>query len=347
MSKKRAASTPSATPPAANFIFRGTVQRAKASTSRELKADAKTAVVRVDEVIAAPPTLASIGGREVTVVLASGKALKPGQQAVFQVSGVSFGEDISVRATVAEPSASVRPSGGMSLARAAAAPLAATGVVDPVQAHRDLLLKQSLDRADVVVSGTITQVRMAPETQISATAPARSSVSATRRRAGAAVPASRTQTPRRISEHDPIWHEAVVNVESVEKGKTGQKQVVVRFPGSNDVRWRYYPKLRPGQQGVFLMSAETAASPTNSRVTSARATGRMTVLATPMVQSGAMQATSEPQPISAIERVRQLLNVPPASSAVTRAPKSRGHSTRASKPRKRARTTSRRKKNTR
>jgi hypothetical protein len=60
----------------AGFIFRGTVQRAKASTVPDVKADSRTAVVRVDDVIAAPATLARTAGHEVTVVLErGGKAL--------------------------------------------------------------------------------------------------------------------------------------------------------------------------------------------------------------------------------------------------------------------------------
>src|SRR5437870_4587288 len=69
--------------PEASFIFRGTVQRVKASTVSEIKADANTAVVRVDEVMAAPPALAHAAGRDITVVAGSGGSIRAGQQAIF------------------------------------------------------------------------------------------------------------------------------------------------------------------------------------------------------------------------------------------------------------------------
>jgi hypothetical protein len=317
----------------AGFIFRGTVQRAKASTVPDVKADSRTAVVRVDDVIAAPATLARTAGHEVTVVLErGGKALRPGDHAVFHASGISFGDDIAVRATVAEAPAAVGR-GSIGAARAAAAPLAAAGTVDPVQAHRDLLLKQSLDRADVVVAGTITQVRVAPETEAAMTAAPPGPVPMTRRR-GTVAAAGPAGAPRRISEHDPIWHEAVVNVESVEKGSTNQKQVVVRFPGSNDVRWRYHPKLRPGQQAVFLLNAETTPPP-RARAAARGTAARFTAAPVPTLQSAAMQPTGEPQPISTIERVRQLLGTPATTSGAARAPQTSARTTVAAKTRAR------------
>jgi hypothetical protein len=86
------------------LIFRGTVTQTKASSVPDIKADARTSIVRVDEVIAAPPTLARIAGREITVVLATGvTAVRTGEPAVFQASGLSFGDEIAVRATRADP----------------------------------------------------------------------------------------------------------------------------------------------------------------------------------------------------------------------------------------------------
>jgi hypothetical protein len=322
MGKKQSAKKKDVTQPAqAGFIFRGTVQRVNDSTVPTVKPDASTAVVRVDEVIAAPPALTSTAGRDVTVV--AGSPLTPGRQAVFHTGSLSFGQEIAVRAMSVEPLASGAPAGGTAAVRAAAAPLAATHTapVDPVQAHRDLQLKRSLDAADFVVTGTVTDVRLAPETQALATLTAPSTAAAgvrgpIRRGAGGAraadtktgAGASAANVPARISEHDPLWHEAVVNVESVEKGSTRQKQVVVRFPGSNDVRWRNDPKFRPGQQGVFLLNVAAPTGAGAAKATSLPGTrgAALTATAVPSAQ-GALQAMSEPQPISAIDKVRQLL----------------------------------------
>ena len=56
-----------------------------------------------------------------------------------------------------------------------------------------------------------------------------------------------------VSEHDPRWREAVVEVDDVHKGVHKKKQVVVRFPASTDVMWYGAPKFHPGQQGYFML----------------------------------------------------------------------------------------------
>ena len=304
MAKTRLTSARDATAGAgASFVFRGTVQQARASNVPDVKSSARTAIVRIDDVMAAPPTLARAGGQEVTVLLdRDSRAVRAGEQAVFYATGVSFGERIALRATVAAPTAVVR---GIGAARAAAAPLSAGGVVDPVQAHRDLLLKRSLDQADVVVAGTVTQVKVADETEDSPL-PARLAMR------GRGAQAQTMRQPTRISEHDPIWHEAVVSVDSVEKGTSTRKQVVVRFPGSNDVRWRYHPKLRVGQQGVFLLTPEGPGRGAKGSAATVRgAARRMTALAVPTVQNPMMHTTADPQPIGDLDRVRLLLNQSP------------------------------------
>ena len=45
----------------------------------------------------------------------------------------------------------------------------------------------------------------------------------------------------------------MVNVDSVEKGTPGMKQVHVVFAQSGDVMWRSAPKFRPNQTGTFVL----------------------------------------------------------------------------------------------
>jgi hypothetical protein len=61
-----------------------------------------------------------------------------------------------------------------------------------------------------------------------------------------------------VSEHDPDWREAVVEVNEVHKGSAKKKQIVVRFPASTDVMWYAAPKFHPGQQGYFMLHKEEA-----------------------------------------------------------------------------------------
>jgi hypothetical protein len=56
-----------------------------------------------------------------------------------------------------------------------------------------------------------------------------------------------------VSEHDAKWKEAVLKVQSVDKGETSEKQVVVIFPSSDDIMWKQTPKFKPGQTGTWLL----------------------------------------------------------------------------------------------
>jgi hypothetical protein len=100
----------------------------------------------------------------------------------------------------------------------------------------DPALQERVADADVVVTGKVSAVRLPAET-----APGPTMASA--------APAA----PKRISEHDPLWREAVIHVDSVVKGEHPDDTVVVRFPSSTDVRWHKAPKFHPGQEGVWML----------------------------------------------------------------------------------------------
>lgn len=88
--------------------------------------------------------------------------------------------------------------------------------------------------ADVVVSGRVGEVRAAAVRQ----------------------PRGTIQLP--ITEHDPQWREAVVEVTAVHKGRRVPRSIRVRFPASTDVAWARAPKLHAGQQGTFLLKRDAA-----------------------------------------------------------------------------------------
>lgn len=56
-----------------------------------------------------------------------------------------------------------------------------------------------------------------------------------------------------LTEHDPLWREAVLEVRSVLKGSVSEKTVTFRYPGSVDVMWARVPKPSPGQEGTWLL----------------------------------------------------------------------------------------------
>jgi hypothetical protein len=62
--------------------------------------------------------------------------------------------------------------------------------------------------------------------------------------------------PGPVSEHDPEWWEAVLQVDSVEKGSPPSGPLTVIFSPSTDEFWIDSPKLVPGQQGVFVLQRD-------------------------------------------------------------------------------------------
>jgi len=57
------------------------------------------------------------------------------------------------------------------------------------------------------------------------------------------------------SEHDPLWWEAFLDVESVEQGKA-PRQLRVLYPSSLDEYWYESPKFAAGDEGVFLLQRD-------------------------------------------------------------------------------------------
>jgi hypothetical protein len=59
--------------------------------------------------------------------------------------------------------------------------------------------------------------------------------------------------PSRLSEHDPQWAEAVIQVDAVLKGTAAADRVVLFYPTSLDVAWYQAPKPQVGWDGVWLL----------------------------------------------------------------------------------------------
>lgn len=62
--------------------------------------------------------------------------------------------------------------------------------------------------------------------------------------------------PRRpgpISEHDPQWQEATVEVGTVLQGDPSLTRISVLFPGTLDVAWVGVPKFKVGQEGIWIL----------------------------------------------------------------------------------------------
>jgi hypothetical protein len=207
----------------ARFVFKGTVQKLKAATMREVTVDQKTAIVRVDEVIHAPEVLSQYAGQDITVIVAGNKKLKKGEQSVFYTNGVLFGDSVAVAAVDHHDLEKMAPA--MAIAGA-----------DPVKnlAQRDV--QERFESADVVVSGRVISVRIPSDV-------------VTRMASRAAD----TNGNGKVSEHDPDWRIGEIQVDQVHKGNHKGKTAEVRFPSSTDVMWHDAPKFRTGQEGFFIL----------------------------------------------------------------------------------------------
>jgi hypothetical protein len=59
-----------------------------------------------------------------------------------------------------------------------------------------------------------------------------------------------------ISEHDPGFKKAIIEVAEVLKGKLKSKQLDVYYASSDDVRWYTSPKLVKDQEAIFILKTE-------------------------------------------------------------------------------------------
>ena len=210
-----------------DIIFIGTVTQVGAVAVPEVPASDRTIVVRVDQVLERPPAIALGTGDSVTVQTARPGSLKPGTQATFYTTGWIFGRGVAVREV------------GHELGHS---PVAVADQQEAVaRARRDVNdaeLLAHIQRAAMVVAGHVEQVRPAEL----AAAPGR---------------------PKRVTEHDADWQEAIIQVVDGLKGARAGEQVVVRFPGSHDVAWVGTPRFAVGQEGTFLLHKDsTTGSPT-------------------------------------------------------------------------------------
>jgi hypothetical protein len=248
----------------AKFVFQGTVQKLKAVTSEEIPASDRTVVVRVDRILHAPEVLRDHAGQEVTVQLAPGEKAKVGETVLFFTNGWIFGKSLAVQ----------------SVGHEEATPTTAAALTshphDPVRSLQTQEALAQAASADLIVSGRVSAVRLpAAEAQARATAVATG------------------RTAERISEHAPLWQEAVIDVDEVHKGRYPAKQVVVRFPASTDVRWYQAPKFAIGQEGVFLLHKQ-------------QLTGAKAALAGPELGSKEYTALepADVQPLEELPRIR-------------------------------------------
>jgi hypothetical protein len=219
------------------FIFRGTVESLNEATLPAVPVNSYTAIVRVNEVVQAPESLRDLTNQRITVQLQETPPAQVGQQALFFTNPWLYGTEIAVQ----EVGRQEIEEG----ASAAARSRVRREVTSMVQSLPDEALKSRLAAAELVIAGRVIDTKPVGTARI-----------------------------RPATEHDPQWWEAVIAVEDVLKGSVpppdgaaGQAGVAAQplvralFANSMDVTWFQAPKLRPGQEGIWLLHREEPLKP--------------------------------------------------------------------------------------
>ncbi len=207
-----------------SIVFSGTVSKIGATSFADVPKSAQTLVVRVDSILKKPSAVSLRKGDDVTVEVKDPSAFQEGTHATFYTDGWIFGSGVAVK----ELGHEIGPGVGRAT-KAGGADEKAHG--QGQEQISDQELRDRLNSADFVIVGRVTDVHRWK------------------------VP--KYATPYRVTEHDPDWHEAVVEIQSVLKGsKVKGNKVVVRFPERNDVAWVHSPKFEKNQQGIFCLNRD-------------------------------------------------------------------------------------------
>ena len=207
-----------------SIVFSGTVSKIGATSFDDVPKSAQTLVVRVDSILKKPSAVSLRKGDDVTVEVKDPSAFQEGTHATFYTDGWIFGSGVAVKELGHEIGPGVSGT-------------TKTGGTDE-KAHgqgqeqiSDQELRDRLNAAGFVIVGRVTDVHRWNVPKYAA--------------------------PYRVTEHDPDWHEAVVEIQSVLKGgKVKGNKIVVRFPQRNDVAWVHSPKFEKNQQGIFCLNRD-------------------------------------------------------------------------------------------
>lgn len=198
----------------APFVFFGTVLRPGGSNVEALdREEEPSAVVRVDELVVAPPVVGDLKDREVTVRLI-GPSVRRGQRLLWMASSLVYGNELGV----------------MELARVAPG-RRATRMLEEILAAKlrqdDSAVLAGLDRAELVVYGRVESIE-------------------------AFVPESAEAAPQPLGEAAASWRIADLLVWRVLKGRPEEHPRVV-FPFPRTHKWSEAPLFVQGQEGIWLL----------------------------------------------------------------------------------------------
>ena len=198
-----------------SIVVSGKVIKTNASEEPLLKASNNTVVVKVSRMYAGGEITGDQTGRKITAILSRPGRLHVGTQAVFFGNPRFAGKTLTM---VDE---------GEVLAEKVAAVDADLQI--GLQTRRDKPVRDRLAAASVVFLGKVENEKpLEGETD------------------------NKDQPRESYSEHDPKWHVAAVKVITPLRGADKDATVMVIFSASRDIMWFNSPKLKAGQESIFI-----------------------------------------------------------------------------------------------
>ena len=197
------------------IVVSGKVLKINASEEPLLKASADTAVINVSHMYAGTEIAGDQTGRNITAILRQPRSLKVGTEAMFFGNPRFVGKSLTMIDEDEVPFAKIAE--------------ADASLQIGLQARRDKPVLKRLSSASSVFLGKV-------ETE----KPLDGDMD------------KKDQSRELTSEHNPEWHVAAVRVITPLRGGDKDALVMVIYPASRDIMWFNSPKLKPGQDGVFI-----------------------------------------------------------------------------------------------
>jgi hypothetical protein len=195
------------------IVVAGKVLRVGASLEPLQPASPRTVVITVSHMYAGAEIAGDQTGRTATVVLSGASTtIKPGAEVLVFGNPRFVGKSLTIASEGELPASAAR-----------------TDLEQGLQARRDQPLRERIAVSSSVFYGKVESVRALT--------------------AGADRPTQLREPP---SEHDPEWHVATVRVLTALKGSENGALVNVIFPASRDIMWFNTPKLKAGQEVIFI-----------------------------------------------------------------------------------------------
>jgi hypothetical protein len=197
-----------------SIVVSGKVIKTNASEEPLLKASHNTVVVKVSRMYAGAEITGDQTGRKMTAILSRPNRFRVGAEAVFFGNPRFAGKTLTMVDEGEVPAEKVAAAADLEIG---------------LQTRRDKPVRDRLAAASVVFLGKVENEKpLEGETD------------------------KKGQPRESYSEHDPKWHVAAVKVITPLRGTDKDTIVMVIFPASRDIMWFNSPKLKAGQESIFI-----------------------------------------------------------------------------------------------